>query len=390
MDKKISLPVVVPIRTLSEKIGISPSGIVAKLIQNGVMATINESIDFETASIIADEFGFETREEKERGNEVHFESSKKPKIEIRPPVVTIMGHVDHGKTKLLDRIRQTNVIDQESGGITQHIGAYQTVISLQSKSGKKSERTITFIDTPGHEAFSMMRARGANITDIVILVVAADDGVKPQTIEAISHAKAAKVPIIVAINKIDKPEADQEMVKRELSDQGLIPEEWGGKTIMVPVSAKDGTNIHELLEMIILNADLAELKADINKPAKGVIIESKMQPGKGVVATILIQEGIIHVGDSIIFDDESAKIRILEDWTGKRIKEAGPSMPVLVSGFKNIPRSGSIIKAAPDEKTAKTIAESNKKQKNVKGFSSGTGLVEISKQAKEGKIKELN
>lgn len=389
MDKKITLPGVVPIRTLAEKLGKTSPEIVGKLIQNGVMATINESVDYDTASIIADEYGFEVMQENETEEEISFEQTKERKIETRPPVVTIMGHVDHGKTKLLDAIRKTNVIESESGGITQHIGAYQASVELVDKSGKKSKKQITFIDTPGHEAFSMMRAQGANVTDIVILVVAADDGVKPQTIEAISHAKAAKVPIIVAINKIDKPDADPERAKRELSDQGLIPEEWGGKTPMIPVSAKDGTNLADLLEIIVLTADLADLESDINLPAKGIVIESKVQAGKGPVATILVQEGTLNVSDSVVFSDESAKIRILEDWTGKRIKSAGPSTPVLASGFKSVPPVGSIIKSAPNEKTARAIAEQVKKQRTVKGLSSGTGLAQASEQAKEGKIKEL-
>lgn len=389
MDKQITLPEVVPIRTLAEKLEKSTSEIVGKLIANGVMATINESVDYDTASIIADEYGFEVVAEEETEEETSFESKREKNIEMRPPVVTIMGHVDHGKTKLLDAIRKTNVIESESGGITQHIGAYQASVELTDKSGKKSKKVITFIDTPGHEAFSMMRAQGANVTDIIVLVVAADDGVKPQTIEAISHAKAAKVPIIVAINKIDKPDADPERAKRELSDQGLIPEEWGGKTPMIPVSAKEGTNIDDLLEIIVLTSDLADLKSDTNQYARGIVIESKVQAGKGPVATILVQDGTLSVGDSVTYSDESAKIRILEDWTGKRIKSAGPSTPVLASGFKSVPPVGSVIKSAPDEKSARAIADQIKKQRTVKGVASGTGLAQVSEQAKEGKIKEL-
>lgn len=385
--EKIQLPSVVPVKLLAEKLYKSPSEIIKKLIENGVMATINESIDFDTAAIIADEFGFEAQEEKEDQIKIAEDGSKDNLVmENKPPVVTVMGHVDHGKTKLLDAIRNTNVTATESGGITQHIGAYQVEI----ETAEKNKKIITFLDTPGHEAFSKMRAQGANITDIVILVVAADEGVKPQTIEAISHAKAAKAPIIVAINKIDKPEADPDRVKRELSEYNLVPEEWSGKTPMVPVSALTGKNIKELLELILLTADIEELKAPVNKPAKAMVIESKILPGKGPVATAIVQEGILKTGEVIICDDDFAKIRFLEDWTGKRIKEARPADPVLIAGFKKTPKVGSVVKVVKDEKTARVLTQKMRKEQSVKTIKRAAGLAEISKDIKGGEIKELN
>jgi len=385
--KKISLPEVVPVKLLAEELDLSAALIIKKLLEMGVLATINESVDFDTAAIIADEYGI-TVERKESATEAEFEEDSKYKPVPRSPVVTVMGHVDHGKTKLLDAIRKTNVIETESGGITQHIGAYKTKITM--KDGKKTvEREITFIDTPGHEAFSAMRAHGANITDIIILVVAADEGVKPQTIEAISHAKAAKVPIIVAINKIDKPEADLDRVKRDLSEQKLIPEEWGGKTPMVPVSAKEGKNIDELLETIILTADLEELKAPTDGPARGMVIESKVQSGKGATATIIIQSGTLKPSDVIVCENDFAKVRFIEDWRGKRVQAAYPSDPVLVAGFKKPPKVGSQIRSVKSEKTARQIAEKSRRDSQVKSLSNkGTSLGEVSKAAKEEGIKE--
>ena len=389
--KKILLPGVVPVKVLADLLAITPSDVVKKLMENGILATINESIDFDTAAIIAHEYDVEAKKDEEKADEIVQETDKLVKKEPRPPVVTIMGHVDHGKTKILDSIRRTNVIETESGGITQHIGAYQTKVKFEEESGKKVERIITFLDTPGHEAFSAMRAQGANITDIVIIVVAADEGVKPQTIEAISHAKSAKVPIIVAINKMDKPEADPDKVKRELSEHMLVPEEWGGKTPMIPVSAKTGAGIEKLLEVIILTADMEELSAPVETSARGTVIEAKIQSGKGAVATVIIQEGTLHARDIIVFESEFAKVRFLEDWKGARIKTALPSDPILVAGFKKIPKVGSIIIGVSDEKTAKKIIEERQKKNVVKSVSSISGLGEVSKAAKEGeKITELN
>ncbi|MDH4358629.1 MAG: translation initiation factor IF-2 [Candidatus Berkelbacteria bacterium] len=386
--KKISLPEVVPVKLLAEELEASPALIVKKLLEMGVLATINESVDFDTAAIVADEYEVSAERKKDE-TDIELEESSKYTAYDRPPVVTVMGHVDHGKTKLLDAIRKTNVIETESGGITQHIGAYKTKISMKERK-KTIDREMTFIDTPGHEAFSAMRAHGANITDIVILVVAADEGVKPQTIEAISHAKAAKVPIIVAINKIDKPEADPDRVKRELSEQKLIPEEWGGKTPMVPVSAKEGKNIDDLLETVILTADLEELKAPTDGPARGMVIESKVQSGKGATATVIIQSGTLKPSDVIVSEGEYAKVRFIEDWRGKRAQTAHPSDPVLVAGFKKPPKVGSQIRSVKSEKAARQIAEKTRRDNSVKSLSSkGTGLGEVSKVAKEEGIKEL-
>lgn len=389
--RKILLPGVVAVKSLAEALELPAVEVVKKLMENGILATINESIDFDTAAIIAHEFDVEAQKEEEKKEEIDNEVNENIKKEPRPPVVTIMGHVDHGKTKILDSIRKTNVIDTESGGITQHIGAYQTKVRMENEKGKKIERTVTFLDTPGHEAFSSMRAQGANITDIVVIVVAADEGVKPQTVEAISHAKSAKVPIIVAINKMDKPEADPDKVKRELSEHMLIPEEWGGKTPMVPVSAKTGMGIEKLLEMIILTADMEELTAPVNTNARGTVIEAKVQSGKGAIATVIIQEGSLKPGDVIIYDDEYAKVRFLEDWRGGRVKSALPADPVLVAGFKKIPKVGGIITAVRDEKTAKLKIEERQKTNTVKRVSSVSSLADVSSSAKEGeKITELN
>jgi len=387
---KIELAPVVPVKALAESLNLPASEIIKKLMLSGVLATINESIDFDTAAIIADEFGFEAiPKQTEIVEDVASIEEKGGTLQKRPPVVTIMGHVDHGKTKLLDTIRKTDVIETESGGITQHIGAYQTKIEFKDK-GKKVERSITFLDTPGHEAFSTMRAQGANITDIVILVVAADDGVKPQTVEAISHARAAKVPIIVAINKIDKPDADPDRVKRELSEYKLVPEEWGGKTPMIPISAKTGAGIEQLLEVTVLTADLEDLKAVYDKPGRATVIEAKIQSGKGPIATVIVQEGTLHSGDMIVYDNLFSRIRFMEDWVGHRIKEARPADPVLIAGFKKTPSVGAIISAVKDEKTAREITEKRQKLDLVKTINQGVGLGEISSMVKEGKFKDLN
>ena len=392
-EKKIRLPAVVPVRVLAGELNQPVAEIIKKLFSSGVLATINESVDFDTAAIIADEYGYTAVEEEAKEESPTSEADEKEYKKVpRPPVVTVMGHVDHGKTKLLDAIRRTNILETESGGITQHIGAYQTVLELKKGAGKAKKATITFLDTPGHEAFSAMRAHGANVTDIVVLVVAADDGVKPQTIEAISHARAAKVPIIVAINKIDKPEADVDRVKRELSEQMLVPEEWGGKTAMVPISAKEGKNINQLLEVVVLSADLEELKASPEKPGRGMVIEAKIQSGKGAVATVIIRDGTLRDGDVILYDSSFAKVRFMEDWTGKRVREAAPSDPVLVAGFKTTPKVGSIIQVTGNEKIAREISEKLSRQSSIRSIakSRSLGLAEASQEAKEGKIKELN
>ncbi len=389
--KDVVIPQVVPVRTLAEVLGKSPIEVVGKLFENGVAASINESVDFDTAAIIADDFGFDAKRETVKKS-TPATKQKKSEVAERPPVVTVMGHVDHGKTTLLDAIRSTDVASKESGGITQHIGAYQVEVSAgdenKSKTGKKKSnlRKITFLDTPGHEAFSTMRAQGANVTDIVILVVAADDGVKPQTTEAISHARAAGVPIIVAINKIDAPGANAERVKRELADHNLVPEEWGGNTPMVAVSAKQNQNIDALLELIILTADLMDLKADYHKTATATIIESKIKPGLGPVATVLVSSGTLKQGQSILVNNQIGKIKTMEDASGRRLKEAAPAMPVQISGFKMVPQVGSVAEEIQDEKQVKGRMS---RQTVVKSAVS-MGLGEISQAIKKGDIKTLN
>jgi translation initiation factor IF-2 len=328
-------------------------------------------------AIIADELGFELKEKTEEEKKTEITNQKK-KLVSRPPVVTVMGHVDHGKTAILDAIRHTDVMSSESGGITQHIGAYQIGIKKDKK-----DRTITFLDTPGHEAFSAMRAHGANITDVVVLVVAANDGVKPQTIEAINHAKSAGVPIVVAINKIDLPDSDIDKVKRQLADQGLNPEIWGGDTPMVEVSAKQHKNIEELLDMIILVADMKELKADIENSAQGVVIESHMQAGRGPIATVLVQEGILHIGDVVVIGNTYGKIRIMENYLGKKETQVGPSTPVRIAGLQEVPNFGDRLIVTNSEKEAKELTKVKTIKRKV------LSITELSKDIKEGKLKEL-
>ena len=344
------LPPQMTVAELADELGIGSGEIIRELIKNGVMASINQQIDYDTAEIVASELGFETTllvPAKEESDEVKIPSREEiasdPDAVTRPPVVTIMGHVDHGKTKLLDAIRSTNVVAAEAGGITQRIGAYQVEID-----GKK----ITFVDTPGHEAFTGMRARGAQVTDIVILVVAADDGVMPQTLEALSHAKAANVPIIVAINKIDREGANQERVKTQLSEAGLQPEEWGGETPFVPVSAKEKIGINDLLEMILLVAELGDLKANPDKLAIGTVVEAELDKNRGPVATVLIQNGTLSERDYIVVGSIYGKARALMDDRGKKIRKAPPSFPVQILGLEDVPKAGDIAQVVEDEKTS--------------------------------------
>ena len=348
--KEITLPEKMTIRELAEAMKMQPSVIVKKLFMEGTMVTVNHEIDFEKAQEIA--LGYDIIAEPEEkvdviGELLKEEEEDEADMVSRPPVVCVMGHVDHGKTSLLDAIRNTNVTRGEAGGITQHIGAY-----VVENSGQK----ITFLDTPGHEAFTAMRMRGANATDIAVLVVAADDGVMPQTVEAISHAKAAGVEIIVAINKIDKPSANVERVKQELSEYELIPEDWGGSTIFVPVSAHTGEGIDTLLEMILLSAEVCELKANPNRAARGLVIEAQLDKGKGPVATILVQKGTLHVGDFIAAGACSGKVRAMMDDKGRRVKEAGPSTPVEILGLGDVPNAGEILMSFPSDKEAKNFA----------------------------------
>lgn len=358
--------------------------VIKALFMLGVMVTINQDIDFDTAQLIGDNFGVEVGQKapEEDPTEIPEVDDPPEKRVPRPPVITVMGHVDHGKTSLLDAIRKTNVTSREAGGITQHIGAYK--VNYQGKQ-------IVFLDTPGHEAFTAMRARGAQVTDVAILVVAADDGVMPQTIEAINHAKAAKVPIIVAINKIDRPGANPDHVKQQLAEHELIPEDWGGDTIMVPVSAHQKTGISDLLEMILLVAEMQELKANPNLPAHGTIIEAQLDKGRGPVATVLVQRGTLHIGDTIIAGTSYGKVRAMINDRGEKVKKALPSTPVEVLGLNDVPAAGDILDST-DEKTARGVAEkriAKKKEEEIK-LNSKVSLDDLFQRIKEGEIKELN
>jgi translation initiation factor IF-2 len=347
--KRVTLEGCLTVQELASKMGRQATEIIKKLIGLGIMAGLNDELDQETAALVASEFGVEVKLKVERSPTEIEEPEEDPSaLQARPPVVTVMGHVDHGKTSLLDAIRHTNVTAQEAGGITQHIGAYQVEVN-----GRK----ITFIDTPGHEAFTAMRARGAQVTDIAVLVVAADDGVMPQTVEAINHARAAGVPIVVAINKIDKPNANPERVKQQLAEHGLIPEEWGGDTVCVPVSALKKQGLENLLEMILLVADLQEIAADPARPAKGVVLEAALDRGRGPVATVLVQKGTLRVGDSFVVGNTYGRIRAMLDDQGRMVKEAPPSTPVRVVGLEEVPEAGDTLQVVLDEKTAREIAE---------------------------------
>ena len=382
--KKITIGETVVLGELAKTMGKTAGEIIKKLFEMGIMATINQELDSETAILVADEFGVTVEVKADRAAEILEDiADDEGEMKERPPVVTIMGHVDHGKTSLLDAIRHTNVVSGEAGGITQHIGAYQVEIK-----GKK----ITFLDTPGHEAFTAMRARGANMTDIAIIVVAADDGVMPQTIEAINHSKAAGVPIIIAINKIDKPGADPNRVKQELTEYGLVPEEWGGDTIMVEVSAKAGINLEGLLEMILLVAEVEELKANYDRQARGAVIEAKLDKNRGSVATLLVQKGTLHAGDNILAGAVFGKVRAMHDDKGRKVKSAGPSMPVEVLGFSDVPTAGEIFVVVKDEKDARLVAakQSAKKREEELHRATKISLDNLFQQIAEGEIKELN
>ena len=384
--KEITLPEKMTIRELAEKMKMQPSVIVKKLFLEGVMVTVNHEIDFEKAQEIA--LDYDIIAEQEEKVDVIEELLKEDEedestLVSRPPVVCVMGHVDHGKTSLLDCIRKTHVTDREAGGITQHIGAYMVNVDGQK---------ITFLDTPGHEAFTAMRMRGANATDIAILVVAADDGVMPQTVEAINHAKAAGVEIIVAINKIDKPSANIERVKQELSEYELIPEDWGGSTIFAPVSAHTGEGIDNLLEMILLTAEVGELKANPNRRARGLVIEAELDKGKGPVATILVQKGTLRVGDFIAAGASSGKVRAMIDDKGRKVKEAGPSTPVEILGLSDVPNAGEILVVTENDKEAKNFAAtfvSENKNRLLEETKAKMSLDDLFSQIQAGNLKEL-
>ncbi len=385
--RTITLPEKMTISELAEVMKVTASVIVKKLFLQGEMVTVNQEIDFDKAEEIALEFNCICEKEEKVdviGELLKEEEESEDVMTARPPVVCVMGHVDHGKTSLLDTIRHTHVIDKEAGGITQHIGAY--VVSIDG-------RKITFLDTPGHEAFTAMRMRGANSTDIAILVVAADDGVMPQTIEAINHAKAAGIEIIVAINKIDKPSANIERVKQELSEYDLIPEDWGGSTVMVPVSAHTHEGIDNLLEMILLTADVLELKANPNRKARGLVIEAELDKGKGPVATVLVQKGTLHVGDPIAAGASYGKIRAMMDDKGRRVKEAGPSTPVEVLGLSEVPNAGEIFISMDNEKEARSFAEtfiSEGRERMLEDTKMRMSLDDLYSQIQAGKLKQLD
>ena len=378
--KIVQIPEIITVRELAELLRVPPNVVMAELLKKGVLATINQTVPSEVALQVAEALGFlaEVKKEEVLEEEIPDHWEKLP----RPPMVVVMGHVDHGKTTLLDTIRKTNVAQREKGGITQHIGA--SVVQLPD--GRK----ITFLDTPGHEAFTSLRARGSQVTDIAVLVVAADDGVMPQTVEAINHAKAFNVPIIVAVNKIDKPGADPQRVRRELSELGLIPEEWGGDTIFVDVSAKTGQNVESLLEYILLVAELLELKARVEGPAKGTVIESKLDKQRGPTATLLVQEGTLRVGDPVVAGTTYGKIRAMFDDKGRKLNSAGPSTPVEVLGFEELPMAGDTFMVVEDEKKARQIAEIRKQKKEQQEkLSKGLMLEEVFKKIEEGELKEL-
>ncbi len=382
------------LKELAEKLEVNVSELIMKLMGLGVMANQNQSIDFDTASIVAAEFGKEVqlmevteeiaKENEKLEEEYHLDfEDKEEDLVARPPIVTVMGHVDHGKTSLLDAIKETHVTSSEAGGITQHMGAYSV---------KVGDKKISFLDTPGHEAFTSMRARGTQITDIVILVVAADDGVMPQTIEAINHVRAAGVPLIVAINKVDLPTADLDRVQQELLENNLVPEDWGGDTIVVPISAKTGEGVSELLEMVLLVAELKELKANPNRTIVGTVVEAELDVGKGPMATILVQKGTLRVGDMVVSGTGIGRVRAMFDDRGNNIKEAGPSIPAVVLGLSETPNAGDLIYSVEDEKSARSYIEKKKVQVRELEIRSDhkVSLDDLFERIKMGEIKDLN
>jgi len=392
----IELPATLTVKELAELLEVNVADVIRELIKSGIFATINQLIDRDTASIVAGELGYAVAEPDEAAvvegegegpapeaaKEVLFEEDEAADLQPRAPIVTVMGHVDHGKTSLLDAIRSTTVASGERGGITQHIGASEV-----TKDGKK----IVFLDTPGHEAFTAMRARGARVTDIAVVVVAADDGVMPQTLEAISHAKAAKVPIIIALNKIDKPDANPGRVKTELTEAGVVIEEYGGDTPMVPVSAKARTGLEDLMEMVLLVADLQELKANPKRPAIGTIIEAQLDKGRGPVATVVVQTGTLRVGDTIVAGSTMGKVKALENATGKRIAKAGPASAAVVLGLSDVPEAGDVLRVTADEREARAIVERRKIAAQARGTeASGRATLEdLYRQIQAGQAKEL-
>ncbi len=391
-EKRIELPASITVRELADRLDASPIQIIKVLMNNGVMASINQQIDFETSAIVAAELGFEAAPEEVLLDESEETSADVPlwrrmianedasQLQPRPPVVTILGHVDHGKTTLLDAIRQTNVAAREVGGITQHISAYQV---------EHNGQTITFLDTPGHAAFTAMRARGAQGADVVVLVVAADDGVMPQTKEAIAHARAARVPIVVALNKIDKPNANPERVKQQLAENELVPDDWGGDVMVVPVSAKKQEGIEDLLEAILLTAETLDIQANPNGRVIGTVIEARMDKSRGVVATLLVQNGTLRKGDVIVVDTAYGRIKALYNYRGRQIKEAGPSTPVGAIGLNSVPAAGELFQVVKTDKEARQIAARRAEEKKVKARQRKVTLEELFNQFQSGEIREL-
>ncbi|TMC75762.1 MAG: translation initiation factor IF-2 [Chloroflexi bacterium] len=391
----VTLPKTIVVGDLARALDVSVVDVIRGLVNMGVMVSINQSVDFETATLVANELGIETRPEEEAqpvveeqpeaelvgAKEILWQDEDPAKLRTRPPVITVLGHVDHGKTSLLDAIRVTNVTAREAGGITQHIGAYQI---------EHNGRKVTFLDTPGHEAFTAMRARGAQVTDVAVLVVAADDGVQPQTIEAISHVKAAKVPIVVALNKIDRPDANPDQVKAQLAEHGVTIEEYGGDTPLVPVSAKTKQGIEDLIEVVLLVADVADLKADPDRPAIGRVIEAHLDKGRGPVATVLVQTGTLERGDLVVAGTTFGKVRAMVDDKGKNVGRAEPSRPVEILGLPEVPEAGDVIRAVPDEKAARALVAQNARERAGSATAERPAtLDEMFAQVKEGKAKEL-
>lgn len=391
--RSIEIPDALSVKQLADLLQVSAIDIIKQLMRNGIMANVNQAIDYESAAAVVASFDYEAhlKPQARRKSVTLIREIKKHQLQQdkgigglkpRPPVVTVMGHVNHGKTRLLDAIRQTNVMDTEAGGITQHIGAYQVEVNGQR---------ITFLDTPGHEAFTAMRARGAQVTDIAVLVVAADDGVMPQTLEAIDHARAAEVPIVVAINKIDKDDANPELVKQQLSDAGLLIEEWGGNTVCVLISAKEKQGISELLENLLVVTEMEELQADASQPAAGVVIEAKMDKTKGPLATVLVHTGTLKLGDTIMVGDTCGRLKAMFNDTGKQVRRAGPSIPVEILGLNSVPQEGDTLNVVADERQAKALIE--KRQSEVQPGSSSLKSVSLSnlfEQVSAGQVKELN
>lgn len=386
VDDIIEIGKTISLKELSQKINKPANDMIKNLMFLGLMVSINQEIDFEIAKKLCEKYEIECIQKSEDSNEDKYEKINNEEVDVknlskRPPIITVMGHVDHGKTSLLDFIRKTNITQKEAGGITQHIGAYKV---------KVNDEIITFIDTPGHEAFTQMRARGAKVTDIVVLVVAADDGIMPQTVEAINHCKSANVPIIVAVNKIDKPEANVEKVKQELTEYEIVAEDWGGDTVFVNVSAKTGEGIDELLEMILLTADIQELKANKDNSPQGTVIESKLDKGRGPLATLLVQDGTLKIGDSVVVGNTYGKIRAMYDENEGMIKEAGPSIPVLVLGLNEVPDAGDKFEVVKDEKIARQISNERKQMEKDNLNNNKISLETVYNQIKDGTIKELS